>query len=85
MSDPLGEVLKEKLVISRHWDSPEIKVSIKNAGIELECTLEDFIAGLFHELKHPLMLLTRKGMEAEIVRAKTEVLNKIKEASIHSV
>lgn len=80
-----GETRKQVLVISRHWHSPEITVTIRDENIELECALDDFIRGLVSELRHPLASFTKGRMAEDLIIAKSVVLEKIKHASTHAV
>lgn len=80
-----AKILKQTLVISRHWSNPVISVSVRDDGISLECSLDEFLLALAEELKHPLMSLTKGRMLVDLQAAKDVVLGKIKEASIQAV
>lgn len=76
-----SEIRKQSLVISRHWDNPTIVVTIRDEGISLECSLDDFLLALAEEIKHPLVSFTKGRMLADLQAAKNVVLDKIKQAS----
>lgn len=75
---------REIIVISKHWHSPEIKVRVDAAGMEISTTLEDFVRALAAELPHPAKMLTRDRVTTQILAAIPKVLEKIKESSVHN-
>jgi hypothetical protein len=81
----MSEVRKQVVVISRHWNSPHILVTIKDDSIALECSLDSFIEALIAEIKSPVVHVTRSRQAEDIRALKDVVLNKIKEASIHAI
>ena len=82
-----------QIVISRHWNKPEITVSVNREKIEIAQSMEVFINNLYHELSIPdekLSLKSRiKGVftpEREkilerLANAAQRVIEKSKEAS----
>jgi len=75
--------LKQIVHISRHWNSPEIQVSVYKEGIALEVSLEDFCKAVVAEIPAPLMTFKRATLEAQVIAALEAVLSKVKEASAH--
>ena len=80
-----SHIQRQAVVISKDWHNPEIKVTIRDVGIQLECKLDDFIAALANEMPLPLVMVTRRRLSAEMLDAKNVVLDKLKHASIHVV
>jgi len=72
---------RQKVVISRHWHSPEISVTVSAEKIELTCDLEDFVAALVTEMPHPLKMWSRKKHSNEANAAMLRAIEKIKESS----
>jgi hypothetical protein len=52
---------KETVVISRHWDSPNITVTVNKDRITVECSLDDLIDGMLQELKSPEIMWKDTG------------------------
>lgn len=75
--------LKEIVHISRHWDSPEIKVAVHRDGIAIEVSLEDFCKAVVAEIPHPALTMSRAKLESNVLSALAVVLGKVKEASAH--
>ena len=80
-----SHIQKQAVVISKDWHSPEIKVTIRDVGIQLECKLDDFIAALANEMQHPLVAMTKGRLASQLAMAKNVVLDKLKQASINVV
>lgn len=74
-------LIRHVVHISRHWHEPAIKVSVHSEGIELECSLDDFLSGLVREIPHPIKVWTRESLERELLAGVEAVLSKIKESS----
>jgi hypothetical protein len=53
--------LREKVVVSRHWDNPDIRVTVNADEIKIICDLDDFLTGLLEELKDPAMMWKEAG------------------------
>ena len=75
--------VKEMVVISRHWHSPEINVTVMRDGIGVSLSLEDLCKAIVAEIPHPSLTMTRAGLEKNILGTLEAVLNKAKEATIH--
>ena len=73
--------IKKTVVISRNWDNPKIEITITDAGISLEISLEDFCKAVVAEAKHPALTFTRQKLEDQIVGAIDLAVEKIKAAS----
>lgn len=78
-------IRREKVVISRYWNNPSITVKVTDDSISLEFSMDDFIAALLSEMKHPFVMMTRAQQETAIIEAKESVLLKVKEASAQAV
>ena len=76
-------IVKEVVVISRHWHSPEITVQIMRDGIGVGMSLEDLCKAIVADIPHPFLTMTRGGLESNILATLESVLNKAKEATIH--
>ena len=81
----MAQVMKQAIVISRHWHSPNISVILTDESISIECDLDDFLKGLVEELNHPLKTMTKARLIEDIMSCKDIALNKIKQASSHVV
>lgn len=86
---------KERIVISRYWDHPEITVTINRDKITVEATLLDFLKALSEELEPspdqrrgwlaakllPEEPSRKQRTTHEILLAANKALEKIKEAT----
>lgn len=79
LTDPIKEVVH----VSRHWDNPEIKVTLYREGISIEISVQDFCKAVVAEIPHPAMVFSREKLQANILGALEVVLNKVKESSNH--
>jgi hypothetical protein len=78
-TDPIKEVLH----ISRHWNNPEIQVTLYREGIAIEVSLEDFCKAVVAEIPNPAWVFSREKLQANVLAALSTVLNKVKESSNH--
>ena len=76
--------MKSTVVISRHWNKPQINVFVTTAGIQIETAVDDYLVALATEIGNPTMLITKKAMLEALRGASLAVLEKIKEASSHA-
>jgi hypothetical protein len=58
-------VTREKVVISRHWDNPDIRITVNATEIKVICDLEDLLIGICEELKDPAMMWREAGDEGK--------------------
>jgi hypothetical protein len=75
--------LKETLHISRHWDSPEIRVAVHREGIEIEMSLAAFCVALAQEIGSPKFMFKQETLQQKLMECADVVLSKVKEASAH--
>ena len=76
--------MKSTVVISRHWDKPQINVFVTVAGIQIETAIDDYLTALAAEIGNPTMLVTRRAMIEALRSASLTAIEKIKEASSHA-
>jgi len=74
-----------KLVISRYWHNPTIRVAVDTEGIELETSIEDVVKAVITEIGSPLMLTNTTQLEKKAIIALDTVIRKIKEASTQAI
>ena len=74
-----------KLIISRYWHNPTIRVAVDTEGIELETSIEDVIKAVIAEIGSPLMLTNTTQLEKKAIIALDTVIRKIKEASTQAI
>jgi len=72
-----------KVIISRHWDNPEITVHVDDEKIEVQMSIEDFCKSLVAEIPHPLLTLTRSQLEKNCLKTINTVVDKAKEATAY--
>lgn len=72
---------RHAVVVSRHWDNPNIEINVTREKIELVCSLADFVSALQSEMPHPMKVWTKGRHKREITAAMLRAVEKIKEAS----
>lgn len=78
------------VVVSRRWHQPAIQVQHLEDGIAINMAARDFaqaFAQSFHEASPPLwkrMLNRKSDVEAVALKVLAEVVNEMKQATIHS-
>lgn len=77
-------LVKQDVVISRHWHNPTITVTILRDGIGVGMSLEDLCKAIVADMPHPALTMTRTGLEKNILSTLESVLNKAKEATIYT-
>jgi len=84
--------MRSKVVISNYWHNPGIRVTVfvdpeiaPDGGIHLEIALDDLVAGVLAEMKHPTQIWTRASLVAEVAAAVARAIEKIKMASSEGV
>lgn len=75
--------MNERVIISRHWDNPEITVSVDSKKIEVQMSIEDFCKALVAEIPHPLLTLSRSQLEKQCLKNIGTVLEKAKQATAY--
>ena len=73
--------LREKVVISRYWNKPEITVTVNADKIVILGALDAFIEALAAEMTRPAFILTRKQMAQQLRAASVLAVAKIKEST----
>jgi hypothetical protein len=74
---------RSMVVISKHWHTPEINLTVNTEGLQLAMPLDDFCKALVQEVAHPAFTLTKSGLEANLLTSMEKVISKMKEASVH--
>ena len=72
---------KIRVIVSRHWDRPQITVTVNREGIELYASIDDFREAVLAELGSPWKLFTRRRLRRKMEQAFYQVIEKVKEAS----
>lgn len=73
---------KMSIVISRHWNNPQITITVNREKIELVMTLEQFIDSLISELDNKKIILTTKNkMNEKIKKTAKNVILKVQEST----
>lgn len=73
---------KMSVVISRHWNNPQITITVNREKIELVMTLEQFIDSLISELDNKKIILTTKNkMDKKIKKTAKNVILKVQEST----
>lgn len=72
-----------KVIISRHWNNPEITVYVDSEKIEVQMSIENFCKAIVAEVSHPAFTLTRAELEKNVLKVVTTVLEKAKQATVN--
>lgn len=75
------ELEKMAVVISRHWNNPEISITVNRDKIELVCSLESFVEALAQEMGSPMFSMSMKNQKDRAKQAMVTAVEKIKESS----
>ena len=74
-------VLREKVVISRHWNNPEITVTVNADKIVITSDINAFIDALAAEMAKPALILNRKRLIKQLHAAGAVAIEKLKEST----
>lgn len=74
--------VRSAVTVSRHWDSPVIKVSVSHEKIEMELGLDDYLVALAAEIGNPATMLTQAALLARMRVAAERVRLKVQESSV---
>lgn len=77
----MGSEERIRVVISRNWDNPQIKVTVNKDAIILEASIDSFVKAIASELGNPFWIGTRARLRQRVAVASLAVLEKIKLAS----
>ncbi len=77
--------VREKLVIGRKWNNPEIYTHIDVNKIELGISMENLVHALAQEVDKPALIMTKAQLEKRLQIAMTKVLSEIKRCSTEVV
>lgn len=77
--------VKNKVVVGRKWNNPEIYTHLSTEKIQLEISIEDFVLALANEIKRPAFILSRNGLNTELLAAIPKVLSEVKKTSVEVV
>ena len=69
------------VTISRHWENPQIKTTISEKSISLECSLEDFKRALKQEIGSVRWIFKTETFEKRVDDSICNILEKIKAAN----
>jgi hypothetical protein len=73
---------KMTVVISRHWESPNISITVNEEKIEVMCKLDDFVNALCDEIGSPSLMFSRKTLRRRAFASMVMAIEKIKQATI---
>lgn len=76
---------RTRVVVGRKWNYPEIYTHVCDEKIELAISLENFILALISEAKSPALIMSRSGLNAQLLAAIPKVLAEVKKASVQAV
>jgi hypothetical protein len=71
---------RTKLVISRHWNNPEIQITVDEKRIVLFADLDDFIVALISEIDKPITF-SKAALADKIASASRKAVEKIKQST----
>jgi hypothetical protein len=74
-----------RIVISRHWHSPAITVTVVNDKITLDLAAEDFLIAVAHEMGNPALIMTKAQLIDRLLKAFPKAQLKIQEASAQAL
>ena len=77
--EPPAETVR--VVISRHWNNPQITVTVNREKIELYMSIQGFTEALLSELGPAWKLFTRDRLRRKMQQAVHQAIEKTKEAS----
>jgi hypothetical protein len=69
------------IVVSRHWDNPNILVEYKEEGIFLSMDAPAFVSAISAQSAHPLKIWTRAKQKSEALKAMVVVVEEMKIAT----
>lgn len=73
---------RNQLVISRHWNNPQISVTVNRDKIEVVMSMEEFINCLITDLNNGKIVVTTKGkIEKKLRDTAKQVVLKAQEAT----
>ena len=76
------------IVVSKAFNNPTINYKLHvNAGVgslTLEMDLDEFIDSVVAASSHPWKMMTRSALKAALMDAKEQVIQEMKDQSIHS-
>ena len=72
---------KTTVVVSRHWNNPNIAVTVNQDKIEIVCGISDFVLALSEEMPPPWKIWGRAKHRREALAAMLRAVEKIKETS----
>jgi hypothetical protein len=74
---------KATVVVSRKWNSPEIRVSVTQKEIAMEMDIETFLRTLSDIVGNPTFIVTKAQHLAKLTEATEQVIVEMKRASVH--
>jgi hypothetical protein len=74
---------KERVVVSRAWRNPEIRVFASNVEVGADMDMETFLRTLVDIMGNPTMLVTRAQLLGKMLAAKDQVVEEMKRSTIH--
>jgi hypothetical protein len=79
----LNQTPEERLqvVISRHWDRPQIEVTVNREKIAVVMDMQDFIKALAAEMPPTWKTLTKDRRDSALSAAYLKTIEKVKEAT----
>lgn len=75
------DIQKSRIVISRHWNNPAIKIDVTDESITVMMSMQEFLDALCTEIGNPASMLTEGQLRKRVRQASDAVLSKMKEAT----
>ena len=76
---------KEKIVVSRRWNEPEIELFVSQVEVGARMGLQPFIDAVLEELGSPTMIMTRAQLAKKVDAAITSVVDEMKRQTVNIV
>ena len=70
------------VLISRHWNNPNIQIKVTDKGIGIAMDLDDFIDCLIQESGNPAGLMTNNQLGNKIKLAKDKIVRLMKKETL---
>jgi hypothetical protein len=87
----MADIVKHRVVVSRHWHNPEITAAlhlerkgVPGGMIALDMSVKDFVAAMVHELGSKRWAMKQEDFAFRLQACASIVLDKMKDSSAHA-
>lgn len=76
---------RQKVVVSRKWNSPNITVFITDEEIGIAMSLDNWIEAVVSEIGNPTLMVTKAQLKDNLIKAAEAIATEMKQSTVVNI